>query len=456
MILGAGIFSLALAALLFYLPESEVTLVIDGVPRQVRTRARTVADLLAREGIEVAPGDLLTPGPEEPLGSDETVTLETARPVLIWSDGAAVRILSTALTASGLLEQAGLELSPGDRLLLDGQAVDPQAALPRSPAYTFQIRHASPVRITDQGRIKTIYSTAATLGEALWEAGYRLREADRTSLPLKMPLAGPLEVTLERAAPITIVAGSASYQAYTTATSVGEALAQAGFPLQGLDYSVPGEGSPLPADGRIELVRVHEAAQIDQELLPFESEFGPDPEMPIDSRGITQPGVYGVDAARTRIRYENGQEVWRRAEDSWTALEPQAQLMGYGTKIEVKTIDTPQGVLEYWRAAPMYATSYSPCRIFRDRCDSVTASGATLQHGVAAVSLRHYGSMAGSRVYVPGYGIAAILDVGGGIPGRSWIDLGYSDESYISWHQWVTVYFLTPVPPEGLILYDLN
>jgi 3D (Asp-Asp-Asp) domain-containing protein len=166
--------------------------------------------------------------------------------------------------------------------------------------------------------------------------------------------------------------------------------------------------------------------------------------------------VYGVDAARTRIRYENGLEIWRRVEDSWIALEPQPQVMGYGTKIEVKSIDTPQGVLEYWRAAPMYATSYSPCRIFQGRCDSVTASGATLQHGVAAVSLSHYGSMAGSRVYVPGYGIATILDAGGGIPGRSWIDLGYSDENYVSWHEWVTVYFLTPVPPEELILFDLN
>jgi hypothetical protein len=59
-------------------------------------------------------------------------------------------------------------------------------------------------------------------------------------------------------------------------------------------------------------------------------------------------------------------------------------------------------------------------------------------------------------VYVPGYGIATILDVGGGIPGRPWIDLGYSDSDYVSWHQWVTVYFLSPPPPESLIPYQLN
>ncbi len=50
------------------------------------------------------------------------------------------------------------------------------------------------------------------------------------------------------------------------------------------------------------------------------------------------------------------------------------------------------------------------------------------------------------QVYVPGYGTATIGDTGGGIPGRYWIDLGYSEEDYVSWHQYVTVYFLTPVP----------
>jgi 3D (Asp-Asp-Asp) domain-containing protein len=49
-------------------------------------------------------------------------------------------------------------------------------------------------------------------------------------------------------------------------------------------------------------------------------------------------------------------------------------------------------------------------------------------------------------VYVPGYGRGIIADTGGGIPGRYWIDLGYDDENYESWHFWTTLYFLTPVP----------
>ncbi len=65
-----------------------------------------------------------------------------------------------------------------------------------------------------------------------------------------------------------------------------------------------------------------------------------------------------------------------------------------------------------------------------------------MQRGVIAVIRSWYYEMKGQAVYIPGYGYATIEDVGGGIPGKDWIDLGYSDTDYQPWHQWVTMYFL--------------
>ena len=42
--------------------------------------------------------------------------------------------------------------------------------------------------------------------------------------------------------------------------------------------------------------------------------------------------------------------------------------------------------------------------------------------------------------------IGTIEDVGGGLPDRHWIDLGYSDDDWVGWGGWMTIYFLTPVP----------
>ena len=135
------------------------------------------------------------------------------------------------------------------------------------------------------------------------------------------------------------------------------------------------------------------------------------------------------------------------AEDTtWIAKEARPQIIGRGTKVVVQTMDTPQGPIEYWRSVNVYATSYSPCRSGGDRCYPGTSSGLPVQQGVIGVTSSWYNLMVGQRIYVPGYGIGTIADIGGGIPGTYWIDLGYSDDDYVAWYSNVTIYFLTPVP----------
>jgi 3D (Asp-Asp-Asp) domain-containing protein len=104
------------------------------------------------------------------------------------------------------------------------------------------------------------------------------------------------------------------------------------------------------------------------------------------------------------------------------------------------TVDGVQ--IQYWRTLNMYATSYHPSEV-----GDTTASGLPLKKGVAAVDTSLI--LFFTQMYVPGYGEAVAADIGGGVSGRV-IDLGYSDEDYVPWHQWVTVYFLWP-PPDNIV-----
>jgi 3D (Asp-Asp-Asp) domain-containing protein len=60
-----------------------------------------------------------------------------------------------------------------------------------------------------------------------------------------------------------------------------------------------------------------------------------------------------------------------------------------------------------------------------------------------------------SQVYVEGYGVGTIADIGAGLSGQHWIDLGYSDDDWQQWAGQVTIYFLAPVPPADQILWVL-
>ncbi len=443
-------------ALLVFALQREVTLVIQGEAFTTQTFAPDVAAYL--QSAEMSPElvELLEPVAEQPLMNGSVIRILSPQPVQIWADGAELTFEATDRRPGNLLALAGIQLFPGDQVFSDGRPVQVSETLTGPGSIALHLVRAHPITLWEGSRKQVLHSTAATLGQALWEADIRLQAADELSLSLETPLDRILEVSLSRARDLTVLVGGETLNLQAAGNTVGEALAAAGLGLQGLDYSRPSEDSPLPQDGRIEIVQVREEVNIEQVPLPFETTFKPDPTLEIDNQRILKPGEFGLQAVRERVRYENNVEVSRESEAAWVAVEPKPRVMGYGTNIVVRTLDTPDGTIEYWRAVTMYATSYSPCRIFNDRCSYQTASGATLDNGIAAVLNRWYRTMGGNQVYVPGYGVASILDTGRGIPGRNWIDLGYNDEDWISWHSWVTVYFLTPVPSPDRILYILN
>ncbi|MDZ4159248.1 MAG: G5 domain-containing protein, partial [Anaerolineaceae bacterium] len=317
-----------------------------------------------------------------------------------------------------------------------------------------QFQPAAAFKLETASQVHTLYASAPTLAGALWQAGIRLSLADATSLPPAGALTGSPVVTLRRAVPITILVSGGQIEGFSSAPTVGRALTDAGVSLQGLDYSVPAESEPIPSDGVLRVVRVREEVILEQKTIPFENEYAADPELELDQRNVLEAGQYGLQVNRLRVRYEDGKEINRQGDAEWVAAQPKKQVVGYGTRVVIRTTDTPDGPIEYWRAVRMYATSYSPCKSGVDRCLYGTASGMRVQKGVAAVLVRHFRIMREQRVYVSGYGSAVIGDTGGGIRGRLWIDLAYSDDDYQSWHSWTTVYFLTPVP--AVIPYILN
>jgi 3D (Asp-Asp-Asp) domain-containing protein len=307
---------------------------------------------------------------------------------------------------------------------------------------------------TENG-IVVLHSAAPTIGQALLEAGYELHEADFLSPSADTPLTGPMAVEYQPARRITIEVDGTRVRSYAVGPTVGEALSQAGVALVGLDYSQPELGEPLPEDGQLSVVRVREEVKLELEPVPFDVEYQPVADVELDQLQVIDNGTYGVMARRVRVRYENGQEIDQEIENAVVIVDPEPRVLGYGTQIVVRTLSTADGVIEYWRAVEVYATAYSPCNLGVPWCGYTTASGSDVKRGVVGVIRSWYNVMQGMPVYVPGYGYGSIEDIGGGIAGRHWVDLGFTDENIEPWHNWTTIYFLTPVPSPDRILYIL-
>jgi len=357
-------------------------------------------------------------------------------------------------TAADAFIRAGLIITPNDRALLNGIPVPMNDPVPAAGPVTLQLVRAQALTLVMPEGTRTLQTSAPTVGAALREAGIDLYASDLLVPSADTPITGPLTITLTPAREVTISVGGQGMRISSSARTVGATLAEAGIPLLGLDYSFPSESEALPADGQVRVVHVREAVVLAQKSIPFDNEFVASADVPLDQQQILEPGQTGLNVSRVRIRYEDGQEVSRQSEAETLVRTPQKQITGYGTKVEIKTTSVDGVQIEYWRAVQMYATAYSPCHSGSSQCYPSTASGKPVKRGVVAVISAWYANMRGQPVYIPGYGHATIEDVGGGIPGRLWIDLGYSDAEYQSWGAWVTVYFLTPVPAN--IMYVLN
>ncbi len=342
-----------------------------------------------------------------------------------------------------LLAEAGIFLQPLDRVLVNGLESDPNLAMDCEDCI-IQIRRAVPIKLITPDGEHDFLSAAWTVGEALTEFGIQLYAADSVEPRVGTPVSAEMSIVYTPSRPLAIFVDGQVRQIRASAERVEDALMQGGIPLTGMDTSLPPASDPLPLDGQIRIIRVREEIELIQTEIPFEREYVPANDLDIDEQKVLTAGIPGLIVQRTRIRYEDGLEVARVVEDEYQAREPSTEIVGYGTQYTIKTAVVDGKEIRYWRSMQVYVTSYSPCNSGADRCYPNTASGKPVQRGVIGVIRSWYLEMQGQAVYVPGYGYATIEDVGGGIPGKDWIDLGYSDANYQAWHSWVTIYFLAP------------
>ena len=474
--LGAGI--LILLALGLARSGSPLVVEVDGQRFELRTHAVTVGEALRQASFELYPEDRVSTGLDAPLQPGLIIQVQRARPVELQADGNVGQFRTHALTIGQLLAEAGVGLGLADEIWLDGRLArldtplwDSTPAAPRvvsqqggahsstdtapqEPA-TVAVRRAASLTLDDNGVTTTLYSTSATVGQVLYEQGVNLFLGDEVSPGLQGRIAPGMTVTILRSTPVEIKVDGRTVRTRTRAEDVAGALGQEGIALVGKDYAQPGLSSPLRSGMTIEVTRVREELMVEFDPIPFQTEWVADPEVEIDSIRLAREGQIGLTKQRQRIVHKNDQEVERFLEDVWAAQAPITRTMAYGTRVVIRTLETPDGPIEYWRKMRVYTTSYKPASCGKPKDHpryGYTALGWKLKKGIVAVDptvipLR-------TKLYVPGYGFAQAGDTGGGVKGK-FVDLGFGDNDYQSWHWWTDVYLLTPVPPRSQIRWIL-
>lgn len=470
---------LVIASLLygFFATASRVTVAVDGLPVTVLSHQETVGDLLAEMQITLRPEDRLTPAAGSTLETGVSVEIQRARAVTVHGDGGAHTVYSHATTLNEALAEQGIVVGTHDLVILNGQpsaasaplappALDGERNLPGVPdvypwrntivkPVTVELRRAVPLTLQNGALEWTAWTTAGTVGEALATLGMVIYEGDRVEPELGTPLASGLRVSLQRSKPVAIDSANGSLHTRSLADTVAGLLAENSLLLTGQDRVEPALDTPLAADMAVRITRVQHVFEIEEQVTPYESIWEADPELEIDSQRLDQEGVNGITRQRYRVVLEDSTPITRTLEDTWLAQAPVTRVNKYGAKIVLRELQTPNGPLTYWRKLRMFATSYSPSEAGVPRSSpyyGLTRTGRKAGYGVVAVDPRVI--RLNTPLYVPGYGPAVAGDTGGAIDGK-WIDLGFDDGTLRPWNRCVDVYLIGPPPPSYQITYRL-
>ncbi|MCS7324781.1 MAG: ubiquitin-like domain-containing protein [Anaerolineae bacterium] len=450
---------LALLAL-SYLSSLKPVRIVDGARViELRTLQPTIEGVLREAGVALHPEDRVLPPPSASVSRDAQVVIQRARLIRLQIDEEAPRLLRTQHTnVRDLLAEVGLVLSVDDAVRINGrfeERLPAQAKNDGTVDAEVVVRRGVPVVIREIGggeqRIKT---AAHTVGEALLEAGYVVYLADAVKPSLSSPIRPNMEIILERAKPVTLWVDGRPIRTRTLQPKVEDVLAEMGIALIGEDYAIPSLSTPVQPDMQIRVVRVQRELRVQQTPIPFETLWEPDPELELDTEVLAQEGVPGIRERRSLVTLEDGLEVRSELVADFVARPPLPRIYKYGTKVVIRTLETPNGPLQYWRKLRMFATSYSASTAGVPRSSpwyGRTRCGQPMRFGIVAVDPRVI--PLGTNVYVPGYGQGLACDTGSAIIGKR-IDLGYDDSNLRLWRAWVDVYLLPPVPQN--IRYRLN
>jgi len=468
----------AIMAVSYVQSNATITLEVNGQAWRIQTHQRTVGALLREVGLNLRPEDIIMPPLATPLGEDETVAVQKALPVLVEADGQVIEHYTHSRQVVDLLRETGLNPKPYDVVMLDGKPVDLNAPLPHyqwtpsrwpllqgpaqwlgsteAPSWSrLKLQRAVPLSINDNGTQVTIDTVARTVGEALLSQDIVLYVGDRVRPLLGTLLTAGMHVEIHRASPVTIQIDGRVIKTRTQARSVAQLLSEAGIQLLGKDYTIPGLDTEVIPGMTVRVVRVIEAWVWESEDISFETIWRSDPTLELDHTRTDQAGKLGVRKRRVRIIYEDGEEKTRMVADEWIERQPTMHIVSYGTKIVVRELETPDGVIRYWRKIRMLATSYSAATAGKapdHPLYGITRLGWQARKGIVAVDPRVISLR--TKVYVPGYGFGTAADTGGKIKGR-WIDLCYDEDNLVLWKKWVDVYLLEPIPPADEIRWRL-
>ncbi len=279
--------------------------------------------------------------------------------------------------------------------------------------FTFAYKN---VQIEADGKmipLKTIHNQPR---DVLAQADIALGPQDHIRLSTAALAAGTT-IRVYRAIPVQVIHSGKSEMVSSSQPTVGELAVSLGYKKEQV-VTIPPAATAIGPD--MQVVIKERSERVVQEEVEDAPPVLRQPDATLEKgvERIADEGKPGRRLLTVKQIYGDGEEFGTELLKEEIKEFPQPRIVNVGTR---ETVETSRGAARFSRVLRMEASAYLPTD---GSGAGITATGIRAKHGIVAVDPDVI--PLGTRLFIPGYGVALAADVGGAIVGDR-IDLCMED-----------------------------
>lgn len=228
-------------------------------------------------------------------------------------------------TVADVLDKQGVDLGERDQ-------VTPSLDTPVADGQEIVVRYARQLTITVDGKKKTYWTTASTVGEAMDQLGLRGDGAILSASRSKSVGRDGLAFSMATPKDVTLVVGGKKSAKTTTGQNVSQALRGMEVTVDGNDQIKPGKWADVTDGMTIRVDKVDRKGTSRTVAIPFDTVVQKDSSLTVGTTKVKTEGSAGSRTNRYTVTYKNGKPVFTKRTGSTVTANPVDRVVLQGTK----------------------------------------------------------------------------------------------------------------------------